>query len=605
MGIAENKDDKNKRKNIPMPSIEPKTIRKIANIGYTKQKDFRLARYIMIKKYVGRWYGYTPGEEQCVSPLNLIYQAVTTIVPLVVFKNPKAFCTSNYNRYDDYAETLEMAINHIIVQLDLAEMLRMVVTDSMFMGGFVRRGLGLCGKGLEMEGEWYDLGQPCIDYVSSDDIIPDPNARTWADQKIIGNHYEAEYDTMLEIGVPKEDLDKMTSSSVVEKTAANINRANTMHGDSQELAKILRFTDVYNRDNNTFYTFARDGSGEITGNPLMEKEYEGPDDLPYDMLGYAYAPDNLMPIPPVSLWIDPNRLVNELTVKMANQATRNKSILAYEPDAWQDAENIANAEDGLTVRVGDIEAIKELKLGGVSEDVYRYVAWAKQNFNEQAMNMQLLGGIQANQETATQSTMMMQQSTLRVNDMVNRTYAFTARQVKYLAWHLHHAPYIEPLPLAKKRNNKQQTKWFTAETRQGRWLDYVMGVHPMSMERRDPTVQSKRILDFFATVTPALAQAQQMLGPAFKMNEALKILGRYMGIDELEDLVSIPELDQVNELRLQAISKNTEGPGKADDYGGRVGQPNPMAMGAINSLGAEQNQMQQEVAGMAQQEMLR
>jgi hypothetical protein len=585
-----------------MAEIDPITLRKLANLGHKKVKDFRRARYWMIKNFVGRWYGQNAYEagDSIAKPLNMIYQSVCTLVPLIVFKNPKVFVTSKFPQYSDYAETLELAVNHIVDHIKLAEMLRKVVTDSMFMGGFVRRGIGLCNRGLEIDGQFYDLGQPCIDYVSSDDIIIDPNARSWNDQMILGNHYCASYDDMLALGVDASVLERISVQNFAEKRSSELGSSSVSQAsESSELGKIFDFTDIYDRNSNRFLTYVRDGSGDATGEPILAKEFEGPEGLPYDMLGYAFPPDNLMPIPPVAMWSDMNRMLNDMTIKMGNQASRNKSVLAYEPDAWEDAQQVVDAPDGMAVRVQDVEGLKEIHLGGVNEDVYRYVEWAKQNFNQQAMNMDLLGGIQADQGTATQSTMMMQQSTLRVNDMVNQAYEFTARQVNYLAWHVHHDPYMTALPLTKKKNNQVTGTYFTPEIRQGEWMDYVLGVHPHSMERRDPVTQSKRILEFFSTVTPALAQAQQMLGPALRMDVAMRILGRYMGVDELEELISLPELDRVNALRLKTIEAGTEGPGKAAEMV-RPGQTNPMQMGTLNGVTNEQAQETQQMAPQPQ-----
>ena len=163
---------------------------------------------------------------------------------------------------------------------------------------------------------------------------------------------------------------------------------------------------------------------------------------PYHMLGFAPVSNNILPVAPAGIWYDLHIFGNRIARKFARQSERLKRVLAYTPDAVEDAENIAEADDGETVRVADVNQLKEVTYGGAGNDAYNWIEWIKKNFGEQAGNSDLLQGTSTNAPTATQAEMLQANTSVRLSDMQGRVYDFTADVVGDLVFVLHTDPLI-------------------------------------------------------------------------------------------------------------------------------------------------------------------
>jgi hypothetical protein len=163
---------------------------------------------------------------------------------------------------------------------------------------------------------------------------------------------------------------------------------------------------------------------------------------------------------------------------------------------------------------------------------------------------------------------------------------------------------------------------YTPEMREGDWLDYTISVRPYSMARQDPNMEVRRLMELCGNVIPALAQTYQLLGPAFNIENALNIIARRMGIEELDEIINSPALN----MQLQQMQRMLEagvpmspkvistmmgtqgfaqgGGVPAMPGGGRPGQPNPRAMLALGvTPSVERNTARQETAAELQQNL--
>ncbi len=599
--------------------MRPEKLARLVTLGFSKMSNFRKARMNLLTQYVSRFYGRIETTEMRANPVNLIYQAVTTLVPNLVYREPKAKVSTQFMMYREYASIAELALNHLVCEIDLRMTLRKVITDSIFLAGFLKEGLGVSGQTLDIDGFLHDVGQPYCDRVDPDDMVLDPLARQWEEQRVIGNRFRADLETLQDSGMYDPDqLAKLASryEQMGMSDEASILSGNTTYGEADSLTKAIDLVELWLPDHDVIVTMPWTLGNEVLPEFLRVVDYEGPERGPYHMLGFAFVPDNIMPVAPAMIWYDLHIMANRISRKLARQAERAKSILAYESSAWQDAQEVVDAEDGQSVRVDNIDAIKEVNFGGTQDDAYRYMEWAKQMFSEMAMNIDLLSGIGSNEATATQAEMVQANSSVRLSDMQGIVYDFTADAMKQLFFFLHTDPLIE-LPLIKRVQGVDQQVAYTPEMREGDWQDYNIKVRPYSMGRQDPNVKVRRLLELSANVIPALAQAFQLLGPAFNIENALNIIGREMGVEELEEIINSPALHmQIQRMQqmlemgvpldqkvIQTLMGNQGfGAGQPMLPGGvRPQQPNPMGMIAAGvSPSVERNRMQQETAGELQ-----
>lgn len=600
-------------------ATEPQKASRLAEIGFEKMAKFRQARMLMLNRYTSRFYGKANSENMPADPLNLIYQAVTTLVPNLVYSDPKAMVSTEYLAYRPYTDLLELALNVNVRAIRLAKTLRKIITDSIFLAGFYKSGLAVSGQTLDIDGFYHDIGQTYADRVDPDDMVLDPSAREWEECKMIGNRYQADSEQLIASGyLTEEQVLKLSSryqNTSSRKEAGTLSSPSSIYsGEFDQLLKEVDLVDLWLPEENVIVTMPWLPENKIHPEFLRVTEYNGPESGPYGMLGYAFVPDNILPVAPAMIWTDLHVLANKMARKMARQADRSKRIIAYESSNWQDAQAIVDADDGETVRVDSVDGIREIQYGGTSDDLYEYFGWVKEQFSEMAMNIDLLSGVGTDEPTATQAEMLQANTSVRLSDMQNLVYHFTGEIMEHLAFFLHTDPLIE-LPLIRRTpGGEEQQVFYTPEMREGDWLDYHVKVKPYSMARQDPNRKVRRLIEFSSNVIPAVATAYQILGPAYNIEAMINIIGREMGIEELDEIINSPALHQQMARMQEALAagipldekviRSILGPGNMGNIGGpavNLNQPNPMAqMQAGVTPTTETNQIRQESAAELQ-----
>lgn len=594
--------------------VDPTTLGKAVVASFGKFDHFRRARSRFMAQTVTRFYNRSrrgrSREEDRASPLNLMYTAVTTMVPNLVFNEPRSKARSDILAYRDYAESLELATDNLTKKINLRMTLRKTVYDSIFLAGFVKTGLSTSDQYIPFDGQDIQIGQPYAERIDPDDIILDPWARDWDAQSFIGHRYRADLDDLMASGIYDENLLNTLSKQYAQSEQRRVSgiSGSDQNMSNGEIRRFVELCDLYLPQEQLVVTipYTKDGKADEF---LRSVEYEGPASGPYHMLGYTAVSDNVLPVAPAMVWYDLHTLGNRIARKLARQAERLKSVLAYQGEAEEDVEQIAEADDGETVKVQDINLIKEVKYGGATPDAYTWMDWVKKNFSEQANSIDLLSGTGANAPTATQSEMLQANTSVRLSDMQAQVYHFTAEIVRDLAYFLHTDPLIE-LPLTKRVNGQQTQVMYTPEMREGDFFDYTFTIEPYSMARPDPNTALRRKLEFATNVIPAAAQAAQMLGPGFNAGAFLKDIAREVQLDTADEWLVLPEIQAwiVEKMRMASIEGQ---PGKA---GMGVptpplnaalppmfnpGQPNPSQMGPNGGImpDTEQAQAQQETSG--------
>jgi hypothetical protein len=594
--------------------ITPQNVSKAVNISYAKFDHFRRARSKFLLQMVGRHYhGTISGEreERKASPINLLYSAVGTLVPNLVYNDPKAMVGTEMLMYRPYADLLGLGLNNLVKRINLRMTLRKAILDSIFMAGFIKTGIAAGENYLSFEGTDIQLGQPYAERVDPDDMILDPMARDWDEQNLIGHRFRADAEVLAETGLyDPDELMRLSNRYEGDTKDSAESMSGSKHDDMREIVKYIDLVEVFLPREKVCVTmpYRKDHVGDKF---LRVADYAGPARGPYHMLGFTPVSDNVLPVPPAGIWYDLHILGNRIARKMARQAERAKQIVAYQGDAAEDMQKIADSDDGEAIPVDNVDKIKEIKYGGTTQESYQWMDWVKNHFSEQAGNIDMLGGNGDQTNTATQAEMLQANSSVRLSDMQNMVYAFTGEVMEDLAYHLHTDPLIE-LPLTKRVNGTETQIILNSDTRQGDWLDFNIKVKPYSLARTDPNMAVRRKLEFATTVIPAAAQAMMMLGPGFNVGAFLSRIAQEVGIDDVDEFINDQAMQQYIVARAQA-SMISGDPGKAGggtpppppqmgQMVGQVGQPNPMAMGPTGGItpGTEQASAQQEAAGELQ-----
>lgn len=561
-----------------MPELTPQNLSKLVKVGFQKMQLATKQRQRFYQQYSTRFYGKSQAdwtnEDKKASPINLIHQAATTIIPNLVFADPKFKIRTNYIGFRAYSDMMASALNEVVLRMNFKMTLRKAITDAIFLAGFVKTGIATTGQTLDIDGSVMDIGAPYAERVDPDDMVLDPLARCWEEQVFVGNKFRIPLEVAQASGMYDPDSLKKYQrpyADDVRKSAIALSTPYTMLSEADEAMNYIELVELYIPADKIIVTIPYDPTGSCA-EYLRVVDQEGPDSGPYKMLGFSFVGDNILPVAPCMVWYDLHMMANKIARKISRQADRMKQILAFEGSAVEDAQEIVDSDDGETVRVDNIDGIKEIRFGGANDDAYKYMEWCKTHFSEMANSMEMLSGSTGDANTATEAQILNANSSVRLDDMKQLVYHFVSEIGTDIAKILHEDPLIQ-LPLITRVGGQEQQVMYTPEMRRGMWFDYNISVQPMSMARQDPNTKVKRIMDFAASVIPAAANAFQMLGPAFNIQGFLAIVAREVGIEEADEIINDPLLQQMIQAQLQAVPA----PPKVQ-MGGQI-QPQPMQMG--------------------------
>lgn len=581
-----------------MPSkLTPRNLCKLVDASYDKFEHLRKARVRFLNAYVGRFYAKARGgdsamaDEVRASPINLIFNAVNTLVPNLVYRDPRFKVRTDVLAFRGYADILELATTNLSKVLKFRRQLRMAIVDSLFFAGFIKTGIATTGQYITIADQDIAIGEPFAERVDPDDMILDPMARDWEQQMYVGNRFRVLRQDLLDSGLYDSDFVMSLNSRA---DTPHGNEARDLSGERQadEVRELMDFIDLAEiyipRDKRVVTIPWTHGVG--TDKFLRDVDYSGPDSGIYHMLGYAQVPDNLLPLPPVSMWYDLHILGNRMARKIARQADRMKRVLAYDGQSLEDAKTVVDADDGEAVRVNNVAGVKELNFGGTTEDAYGFMEWVENKFSTMANSLDSLSGNKTDAPTATQSEMLQQNTSVRLADLQNMVYDFVAEVGTDLAFFLHTDPLIR-LPMVKRANGQDQQVVYSPEERQGDFINYALTVEPYSMARPDPARKVMHLMQFASNVIPAAAQAAQILGPAFKIQQFLERVASETGLEEMDEILDMPTF---HDWMMAKVMQEMD-PGKAVAF---VTQPPIQSMPW--QQGGQQAAFRQQMAALAQ-----
>jgi hypothetical protein len=493
----------------------------------------RKLRKKMLKQYAAGWYENKVGENQ---PMNLIDRGVNIVAPYLVSQNPKVMIDPKrgLKASRSFARTFELALEHLFHEINFAQdTLRPSVIGSLFGMGIVKTGIST-GYQVEIDGYRKDVGQPYADNIEFDDYIGDFRARVRQENYIEGNSYSLPYDFVVDSGLYKHydnlsfQRDRMKDKETAPENIAKKHMIPFEYRD--ELKKTVWLNDIWIPEEGIIITVPEEGQGTKI---MRTVEYDGPEYGPYDVLGYKYFPNSIIPIPPVYGWLNFNSIINRLVTKMKDQAEREKKVMLYEMGSADDAELIKNTADGFTAGVKNTDAFKEVEFGGVAETNFSFISYLEQQYSIQGGNLYTIGGRESQADTLGQEQMLQANASKQLQDMVLQVHTFTRNIVKKLAWYLWSDPYIQ-IPVVKELSELKLKVSYTPDVREGDFFDYGFDIEPYSMAQMSPEMRFQRLMQLVSGVVLPTAQIAAAQGSMLNVNELVKECARFLDVRNID-----------------------------------------------------------------------
>lgn len=476
-----------------------------------------------IDQFVGAHYGRKGRGAKKRMPMNLMELAVTIYVRLLSARAPVANIEAKDPTLKPFAANLEIVLNQLPEEIGLAKTLRGAVLEAIFSMGVVKVGIVGTSDNPRIGDE------PFVSLVQMDDYFCDMSARSWNELQYEGNDYWLDTLAIKElygVDLAPDDYNGFSQNGVEQANALSSN-------DNREaLYPRVLVRDVYLVRENRLITYAV--SSQIV---LRDIPWDGPEGSPYVRLCFSEVPGNLMPLPPAALWTDLNELANTIFRKLSKQGEARKTVAVFSGGTDEEVSRFKEAKDGDAIR--SAAKMEQVSVGGIDQGNLAFVLQLRDLFSLLGGNLDSLGGLSPQSETAAQDKLISDAASTRVKDMADRTIDFAKDIFKRLAWYV----WTDPIRVRKYRKvisekwNLGIDKEWTPETRDGDFLDYNLSIAVHSMKDDSPETRLQKLSNVIGTFIIPLLQDMMQQGYGVDYDAYLDYIGKNANLPCLREIV--------------------------------------------------------------------
>jgi hypothetical protein len=244
-----------------------------------------------------------------------------------------------------------------------------------------------------------------------------------------------------------------------------------------------------------------------------------------------------MPLPAVALWRDLHDLGNSLFRKLANGADSEKTCLGFRQDD-EGVSQFKNARDGEGFKYNGSDP-KVLKAGGINPQTMLFFLQSRDLMSYFAGNLDSLGGLGAQSETAAQDKLISGAASAQLDDMSDQTITATEDVFKSLA-------YYEWSDPKKKRvlmksipgvGWKLPVEFGPAQRRNAKFGAFYLKVDVHSMQKDSPSVKLQKLEAIVNKFVLPLEPAIEMQGGIIDVKSILRRAGEYANFPEADEFV--------------------------------------------------------------------
>jgi hypothetical protein len=591
-----------------MPAkVTPAKFQSVLKHGFERINMYRKARAMFMKQFAGQYYRSTKGQTGD-EPLNLMFKTLSAFIPALVTSNPINEVTSKYLVHKPYTEMLGLALDQIDKDLKLKEVLRGWIASAFFAFGIIKVSLSSAECMIQYGDQLIDPGQVYAELVDLDDFVFDPICNSFQKASFLGSRTRVPRQILLDTeGYDHDMVMKLPVSRFNETSRVdNMTKQGSAASEVYTLQDYVDVVESWVPEAQAMVT-TPDPRQIILPKYLRVEDYYGPADGPFTFLSFTPPiQGNPLPIAPVANVHDLHKIANRTFKRMMEQADREKDVLAYQPSAADEAQDMVDAEDGDTVAVTDPDAMRVMSWGGASQKNQEMTQQFHTWFNYMAGDPDTVAGQDSSgggRETATKASIKQSNSALGIQDARGIISDQTAEVNKKMAWYLHNDPLIN-LPLIKRSTGGEyQQLTLTPEQRQGDFWNFNFSLRAKSLAPVDPQQRARLMTEFAVSIMPAVMQAAMVsmqMGVPFNVQRCLTQLAEAQGLtQDVQAWFDDPEFNQKMQIMMKMGPQN---PGKAGQSGQQQsGQGFSTPPKMADSQQQQTNMDQQATAGEAQQ----
>lgn len=511
-----------------------KKLNEAKEYSFRKLSPFRQKRVEFIKQFCGKHYGNEGAEGDVY--VNLMELAISIYTRSLISAAPRALITTRKAELKPVAAKLELAMDHLIEKIRLKRTLDMWIKEAIVSPfGIVKCGLERNGT-VDLRGSSFAVGQPFAEVVQIDNWVHDMNAWTLQESSFSGNKYRVTWEEFKESGLYKtSDGDRPSEPDMYDSDgdpkAESISKGSD--SDAPSYRDYIELWDYWIPSQRLIITVKND-TPEV---PVRIVDWDGPETGPYHDLSFTEVPGQVLPLPPAAVWYGLHMLVNNLYRKLARQAKRQKTITAVPTGMEKDGENELDADDGQMIRYDGAGKIQEVVRGGIDQRNFAFAMSGRDIYSWLAGNLDVLGGLSPQAETATQERLLAKNSSVRINEMQDRVVNATRLLMRDLSWFMYTDPLIE-LPLTKRIPGVSVDIPVTlkASDLTADFIEYNFDIDPYSLQGQTP---ASKLALLSETMQEAMMLQQQLAiaGKTIDVDAYFRLKARYTNASDLEDLI--------------------------------------------------------------------
>ena len=490
-------------------------------------------------------HGYGTNEEEVDTPLNVYNLALRIYQRRMISGDPLVNIRSRSPEARTGAHNLSLACKQLFREINLKETMKEVVHQGLESVGIVKVAVTIKAMD-ESLGILHDAEQPFCDPILLEDFAYDTNAKRWEEVDWCGDRYRVPLDDLLNdptwdqevvatMDTKESRQDEDLRQSPGEESVQRMGVRDSVFRD--DLRQYVTVWDIWLPREKLLITIP-DGQGQ----PLRVTEWEGPEKGPYHLLCFDPIPGNIMPVSPGGHLESLAKLLNRAIRKLGNQLDRQKTNSTITPAAANagDDKTIQDCQDGDVLQLMDPKNTGVIHSGGIDQQSYAFTQGLISLFSWLGGNLDSLGGLASNADTASQQEMENAGANSLIDELSDKFSGFLQGVMTDLAWYIHSDKHGKRKFIKRLPGTDWETTvdWGPEERTQDFFL-FEFEVDAFSLHARTPEQRLRAIMDLIPRVTQ-MAQAKMLLsqvGDELDTEALWRLITRYTGLTELSELI--------------------------------------------------------------------
>lgn len=473
-------------------------VSEVVDATYRDQKVDRMIHQTLIRYIQGEFYPTRLGESGPQTAIPLMSLAARAMSRHLISKAPRAMVSIADPELKSWAENGEISTNRRIARSGCVNALREVVDQSMVSLGVLF--FAPCYVGTP-EGMKLDLAVEAIDRADYGYDLQSPTLEGADFQyhkfrmKIVDIREHPLFDEQARMEVEDNGIDDSQRDETTNFRRAFGSNKNSLY----DYAEIFC---CYDKPRNKLVYFPR----HQPQMRLMEFDWQGPREGPYQYLYYEKPPHHAIPISPLMHLFTKHKAFNVLDMKAIHQQQVQKNILFYSNADKNVAEEVVNAVNNQSV-MQENGSVRMGEVGGASQGTVGMAEKQKRDFSYATNG--IVDQFMAQAPTLGQERLLRGASNEMLDDMAGWAQVFMKQFCKNVFWFDVRDPDPQPQMIRKQigKDLSYSFPWTKEHRRFAMEMEFEIDVMPYSYVDKTPQSELADLLGLVQIVQGLSDQA--------------------------------------------------------------------------------------------------